>query len=91
MHVKINRALATIALVLSIIVLAGVIYGSFAAWSAMQDAQNALTELGSTLGGTEAPAPAEVPSSEWYTNENGDSCYTEPEFGETICEPAIPE
>ena len=100
MHVKINRTLATIALVLSIITLSGVLYGAFVAWSAMQDVQNALTEVGSTLGGTDTPAVSEVPElpssgevqgQEWWINEDGASCYIEPEAGETICEPAIPE
>ncbi len=82
MHKTLNRYLTSIALVLSIITLTGALYGAVTAWMALQEVQQGLTELGSLVGGTETPAPVEVPSSE---------CYTEPGFGETICEPAIPE
>ena len=52
------------------------------------------------MGGTDTPAVSEVPElpssgevqgQEWWINEDGASCYIEPEAGETICEPAIPE
>jgi hypothetical protein len=91
MHVKINRSLATVALTLSIVTLSGVLYGALAAWMALQDVQQGLAELGSTLGGTEAPAPAELPSSEWYTDQYGNACFMDPVTYEETCEPQVTE
>ena len=62
MHVKLNRALATVALTLSIVTLSGVLYGAWPAWAALDDFEQGLTELGSTIGG-EPPAVSELASS----------------------------
>ena len=50
------------ALTLSIVTLSGVLYGAWAAWAALDDFQQGLTELGSTIGG-ETPAVSELQSS----------------------------
>ena len=96
MHTKINRTLATIALVLGIILMAAatvaLAFTIYLGGSVMQG-------LSGSSEVVDAPAVTEVPElpssgetqSDWYVNDLGESCYEIAETNETICESPIPE
>jgi hypothetical protein len=96
MHTKINRTLATVALVLGIILMtAATIALAFTVYlsgSVLQALGGSSSEVADAPVVTEdLPSSGEVQGQEWWINENGDSCYIEPDAGETICEPQITE
>ena len=96
MHARINRTLATIALVLGIILMtAATVALAFTVYLGGSLAQG----LSGSSEVADVPAVSEVPElpssgetqSDWYVNDLGESCYEVAETNETICEAPIPE
>ncbi len=82
MHIKINRTLATIALVMGIVIMTTVIVGGISAYQRLTELSDTLGNLGGDTSTVEPAAPELVqPGDPGYEP----FCYVT-ELGEEICE-----